>query len=80
MKTEGRTNRTRSEPTMSAGAGRITYPFVLVFVVGTTWCFAWARSVCDESARGYWPAKDPELMRRVLAPETPGPARDRSTP
>jgi hypothetical protein len=51
---------------MLAGAGRITYPFVIVFVVGTTWCFAWARSVSDESARGYWPAKDPELMRRVL--------------
>ena len=53
---------------MLAGIGRITYPFVLVLVVGTTWCFAWARSVSDESARGYWPANDPELMRRVLEP------------
>ena len=54
---------------MFAGAGRFTYPFVLVFVVGTTWCCAWAKSLNDESDRGYWPAKDPELMKRVL--ETP---------
>jgi hypothetical protein len=53
---------------MSAGTGRFTYPLVLVFVVGTTWCFAWAKSVSDESAKGYWPAKDPELMRRVMEP------------
>ena len=51
---------------MLAGVGRITYPLVIVFVVGTTWCFAWARSVTDQSARGYWPAKDPELMQSVL--------------
>jgi hypothetical protein len=52
---------------MANGAGRITYPLVMIVVVGTTWCVAWARSVNDQSARGYWPAKDPELMRRVLA-------------
>jgi hypothetical protein len=51
---------------MLAGVGRFIYPLVIVFVVGTTWCFAWARSVTDQSARGYWPAKDPDLMRRVL--------------
>ena len=60
---------------MPLGLGRFAYPAALVLVVGTTWCLAWARSVTDESRRGYWPARDPELMRRVLnADATESPA------
>ena len=44
----------------------LAYPFAMVFVVGTTWAFAWARSVGDAADRRYWPAKDPALMERVL--------------
>jgi hypothetical protein len=52
---------------MLGGLRQLTCPLVLVAVLGTTWCFAWARSVNDRSARGYWPALDPDLMRRVMA-------------
>jgi hypothetical protein len=65
---------------MLAGVGRITYPLAIVFVVGTTWCFAWARSVSDRAERGYWPAKDPELMRRVLAPPASPSTADEARP
>jgi hypothetical protein len=66
---------------MPFGIGRIMYPLAVVLVVGTTWCLAWARSVSDQSDRGYWPAKDPELMRRVTAGTYNAPASpDRNAP
>lgn len=44
---------------------RLLYPLVVVVVVGTTWCMAWARSVTDQARDGYWPAHDPAFMRRA---------------
>ncbi len=50
---------------------RFTYPLAVTAVVATTWVCAWSRSLHDAAAPGYWPAADPELMRRVLdAPPT----------
>jgi hypothetical protein len=52
---------------MPWGLGRLAYASAVILAVGTTWCFAWAKSVTDESSRGYWPAKDPHLVRRVMS-------------
>ncbi len=63
---------------------RLLYPLVIVVVVGTTWCMAWARSKTDEARHGYWPAEDPAFMRRAALlgeslPSDPWPGDDLAT-
>ena len=58
---------------MSEFYGRMAYPLVILAVVGTTWCLAWARSVEDRANRGTWPAPDPELIRQIIRDLPPRP-------